>query len=171
MVRKAVELKHYEMVKLLLEHGASPNEKSELGCMWDENEEDWCLWDEPTLHTAVRTNNPAMVRLLLMHGADPIAKDEACRTPLEAVYDSIWERQVMGEPDSEEWNEAIRSLIEAGGDADHVIDDLEIGDAGRLVTELGDDEEEGLEDEDSVDGEDSERGESEGLYCLFYMGD
>lgn len=163
MVRKAVEIKHYEMVQLLLEHGASPNEKSELGCMWEENEEDWCLWDEPTLHTAIRTNNPAMVKLLLMYGADSIAKDEACMTPLEAAYDMIWERKMMGDPDSELWDEAIRLLIEAGGDVDHVMD-LEIGSEARLVTEVEDEDEEGegLEDGDNVDGEASEGGEFEG---------
>lgn len=163
MVRKAVEMKNYEMVQLLLENGASPNERSELGYIWDDIKQDWAMCDEPALHTAVRTNNPSMVKLLLLYGADSFAKDEANRTTLEAAYDKVWERKVMGDSDPQPWFDAIELLIEARGDIDHGME-LEIGE-GRLVSEVEDEEIEGLDDEREIDEDEvsSEDGEHEGL--------
>lgn len=103
-----------QLVKLLLEYGANPNRRSDIGTtalVWaveaqseeavmhlldaGANPDVLCGDDFPALSRAVRTSRgtigvPGIVRLLLDHGADPNIRDKYGQTPLcIAVEESL----------------------------------------------------------------------------------
>jgi ankyrin repeat protein len=68
-LRGAVHNRHLDVARLLLEHGAFPNEVKAVG--------DWTL-----LHSASYNNNIDVIELLLEHGAEVNCMDNCARTPL-----------------------------------------------------------------------------------------
>jgi excisionase family DNA binding protein len=74
----AIWLDSTDMVALLLEFGADPNQQGRV-----HQSQDGMIGGETSLHGAVRKGSAKMVKLLLAHGADPDIGNASGATPIE----------------------------------------------------------------------------------------
>ena len=113
----AVQNDNYEMVKLLLNHGAKPYHISQSGPVLFQAQSD-AIFDlllnhdadanartlyegrEPILNAAVRDSQVSRVRAFLAHGADPYLKDDTGKSafdllPKTGIYSSEEEKEIV----------------------------------------------------------------------------
>jgi ankyrin repeat protein len=98
LLHEATRRGNYKIVKLLLEHGADANAKTNYG--------HYCIGDRTPLHEAAFLHNSEICTLLLEHGAFTNPRDQGGQTPLLEVM-KLWS----------EHTEILQLLLEHGADA------------------------------------------------------
>lgn len=79
---KAGRPQYLYVLRLLLEHGADPNARTEPGIETEGFMRDVRTKGETALHRAAAYGNEEMIELLLEHGADPAAQDANGDSPI-----------------------------------------------------------------------------------------
>ncbi|HJT89270.1 MAG TPA: ankyrin repeat domain-containing protein, partial [Bryobacteraceae bacterium] len=134
-VRQA-DLDHLEYIKLLLDHGADPNERvcgadsTPTVCKGDSTETrtiftmQWLYEDGATpFLRAAQSGDVTLMKLLLAHGADPHIKTQQGVTALAAASGIGWVEGITYEWSPEETLEAVKMCLAMGIDPNAVDQD------------------------------------------------